>query len=81
MRLRLLAFATASDVLGTEEVAIEVGDGLDVAGLRTELARRYPALQPLWPRLAIGVDGVIADAETPLREGSEVALLPPVSGG
>jgi molybdopterin converting factor small subunit len=81
MRLRLLAFATASDVLGTEEVAIEVGDGLDVSGLRTELARRYPALQPLWPRLAIGVDGVIADAETPLREGSEVALLPPVSGG
>ena len=81
MRLRLLAFATASDVLGTEEVAIEVGYGLDVAGLRTELARRYPALQPLWPRLAIGVDGVIADAETPLREGSEVALLPPVSGG
>jgi len=24
---------------------------------------------------------VIADAATPLREGAEVALLPPVSGG
>ena len=81
MHLRLLAFASASDLLGTDAVAIEVPEGLDVAALRAELARRYPALEALWPRLAIGVDGVIADADTPLREGSEVALLPPVSGG
>lgn len=81
MRLRLLAFASASDLLGTDEVAIEVAEGLDVAALRDELARRYPALLPLWPRLAIGVDGVIAEPTTPLRDGAEVALLPPVSGG
>jgi len=81
MRLTLLAFASASDVLGTGEVAVEVPDGLDVAALRDELARRYPALEPLWPRLAIGVDGTIAEPTTPLREGAEVALLPPVSGG
>ena len=81
MRLRLLAFASASDLLGSDELAVDVPEGLDVGALRAELARRYPALQPLWPRLAIGVDGVIAGAETPLREGSEVALLPPVSGG
>jgi molybdopterin synthase catalytic subunit len=81
MRLLLLAFASAADALGAGETTVDVPDGLDVAGLRAELARRYPVLQPLWPRLAIGVDGVIADAATPLREGAEVALLPPVSGG
>jgi molybdopterin synthase catalytic subunit len=81
MRLRVLAFASASDALGASETELEVADGLDVAGLRGELARRYPALQALSTRLAVGVDGVIARDDTPLRDGAEVALLPPVSGG
>ena len=81
MRLNLLAFASASDAIGSSESTVEVPDGLTVAGLRAELARRYPSLQPLWPRLAVGVDGTIARDDTPLHEGAEVALLPPVSGG
>lgn len=82
MRLRVLAFASASDALGASETELEVDDGLDVAALRAALAERYPALRPLWPRLAIGVDGTIVHDETvALRDGAEVALLPPVSGG
>jgi molybdopterin synthase catalytic subunit len=80
MRIRLLAFASASDVLGSQR-AIDLGEGSNVADLRSALARDFPALGPLWPRLAIAVDGEIARPETPLRDGCEAALLPPVSGG
>jgi molybdopterin converting factor small subunit len=80
MRIRLLAFASASDVLGSQR-AIDLSEGSTVADLRAALARDFPALSPLWPRLAIAVDGEIARGETPLRDGCEAALLPPVSGG
>ena len=80
MRIRLLAFASASDVLGSQR-AIDLGPDSTVADLRSALARDFPALGPFWPRLAIAVDGEIARPETPLRDGCEAALLPPVSGG
>ncbi len=81
MRIRLLAFASAGDALGTTETELELPDGSRVADLRVQLERAHPALGPLWPRLAVAVDGQIASPDEPLAEGVEVALLPPVSGG
>jgi molybdopterin synthase catalytic subunit len=81
MKIRLLAFASASDALGTGETEMELPDGADVARLRALLEERHPELGPLWGRLAVAVDGEIAGPGTPLTEGVEVALLPPVSGG
>lgn len=81
MRLRLLAFASASDALGAAEREIELPDGADVAALRAELVRRHPELGALWSRLAVAVDGEIAGPAEPIPDGAEVALLPPVSGG
>lgn len=81
MKVRLLAFATAGDALGATELEMELPDGSRVADLRARLDRDHPALGPLWPRLAIAVDGRIAGPDAPLLDGVEVALLPPVSGG
>jgi molybdopterin synthase catalytic subunit len=81
MKIRLLAFASAGDALGTTETELEIPEGSRVSDLRGRLDRDHPALIPLWPRLAIAVDGQIASPETSLEDGCEVALLPPVSGG
>ena len=81
MKIRLLAFASAGDALGASEMEVELPADSRVADLRARLERDCPALSPLWPRLAIAVDGRIAGRDEELREGSEVALLPPVSGG
>ncbi|HEV2847264.1 MAG TPA: MoaD/ThiS family protein, partial [Thermoanaerobaculia bacterium] len=81
MKIRLLAFASAGDALGTTETELEVPEGSRVSDLRERLDRDHPAIIPLWPRLAIAVDGRIVSPDTSLEEGCEVALLPPVSGG
>jgi MoaE-MoaD fusion protein len=81
MRIRLLAFASAGDALGSTETEIELPEGSTVADLRALLDRDHPGLAPLWPRLAVAVDGRVVKADEPLAAGSEVALLPPVSGG
>jgi MoaE-MoaD fusion protein len=56
-------------------------EGSRVADLRARLDREHPGLSPLWPRLALAVDGHVAGPDQPLHDGAEVALLPPVSGG
>lgn len=81
MKIRLLAFASAGDALGMTETELELPEGSRVADLRARLDRDHPALSPLWPRLAVAVDGRIAGQDEPLADGVEVALLPPVSGG
>ena len=81
MKIRLLAFASAGDALGASEMELEVPAGSRVVDLRERLDREHPKLVPLWPRLAVAVDGRVVQPEEPLRDGAEVALLPPVSGG
>ena len=81
MKIRLLAFASAGDALGASEMEIEMPEGSRVADLRARLDGEHPGFVPLWPRLAVAVDGRVVSVEEPLRDGAEVALLPPVSGG
>lgn len=81
LTVRLVAFATAADALGTGETNLELPAGSTVADLRQHLDRAHPELAGLWPRLAVAVDGRLAAPEAELPDGCEVALLPPVSGG
>ena len=81
MKIRLLAFASAGDALGANEMEIEMPDGSRVGDLRQRLDSEHPKLAPLWPRLAVAVDGRVVTPDEPLSPGAEVALLPPVSGG
>lgn len=81
MKIRLLAFATAREALGSDELEIDLPGGSGLADLAERLRRDHPRLGPIWERLAIAVDGELADEATALHDGCEVALLPPVSGG
>ena len=52
-----------------------------VGELVADLGTRHPRLAPLLPYLRVAMDGAYVTAETVLRDGAEVALIPPVSGG
>jgi len=81
MRIRLLAFATAAQALGSGVTERELPDGATVDGLRRQLAGESAALAACLERSALAVDGVLVSPDTVLTPGCEVALLPPVSGG
>lgn len=77
MRVRL--FAAVRELAGTSELDAQAPD---VAGLMDVLsARMGPDFDRLMSAGTVVVDGEPAGRETPLSEASEVALLPPVSGG
>lgn len=80
MRIRTLLFATYRDMAGTERLDVELPSGSTAADLVTRLrARNGLAALPHDPALA--VNQVYAPLSTPLSDGDEVALLPPVAGG
>ena len=81
MKIRILAFATAREAIGSGQIELEVAEGSELTDLADLLKDQFPALEPIWARLAIAVDGKISSTSTTLSEGIEVALLPPVSGG
>ncbi|MCP3958536.1 MAG: molybdopterin converting factor [bacterium] len=81
MKVRVIAFATASDILGSEILELTLPEGSGVERLRQELVDTHPLLEAMWDRLAVAVDGDLVRGERRLRDGCEVALLPPVSGG
>ncbi len=80
MALTVLYFAAARDAAGTDREALEAVPP-DVAALRRALEARHPPLARLLPRCRLAVDQEFADDAAPLRDGAEVAVVPPVSGG
>ena len=81
MKIRLLLFASCRDAVGDKELDFEVEEGIDAGLLREELVQRYPRLRPLKEKLLMAVNAEYVDDQTVLKEGDEVALIPPVSGG
>jgi len=81
MRIHLLFFATFKDRAGQSRVELDLPAGATVAQLKSEVARLFPAVQPLLAHVLVSVNQNFAFDEDPLAENAEVALFPPVSGG
>lgn len=80
MKLTLLAFGIAKDITGSRFLEIELPAQSSVSDLRKLLAEKYPSLNELASlRFAVNSE-YAADSDT-LKDGDEVALIPPVSGG
>lgn len=81
MIVHVLYFAQAREKAGRSSEPLELSGGARLEAALAAIRGAHPDLVPLWSHLAIAVDGVLAPADAPLREGAEIALLPPVSGG
>jgi molybdopterin synthase sulfur carrier subunit len=78
-RVRVLYFASLRDAAGRAEEDVQTG-AADLASLYAEVQSRHQLPFPQ-RQLRVAVDGDFVSWTTPLREGSDVAFLPPVSGG
>jgi MoaE-MoaD fusion protein len=76
----LLYFAAAREAAGVAREPFHPVPAT-VGALRTALATHRPALAPVLARSRFAVDQRFADDSQPLRDGAEVAVIPPVAGG
>jgi molybdopterin synthase catalytic subunit len=81
MHVTVLLFGSLREATGAKELAFELPERATVADLGELLAKRFPAFEALRGRVRTSVNQRIVDTGHALREGDEVAWLPPVSGG
>jgi len=81
MQVRVRYLGMLKEIAGREDEPVEVSDSAVVGELYAALQQRIPQLQQFRHAIALAVNYEYADSETRLREGDEIALIPPVSGG
>lgn len=81
MRVNLLLFAFYRDLAGTGQFQLDLPDGATVRDLLGRLKDRGDGFARLPPEPAVAVNTDYAALDTPLHDGDDVALLPPVAGG
>ncbi len=81
IQLKVKFFGSYQEAVGKKELQIETDKVSRVQGLIEELTEKYPDLADLDDQLLIAVNKSMAEREKELKDGDEVAFLPPVSGG
>lgn len=81
MLVSVQLFAAARDRIGCSSIKVELGEGGTVKELRRRLCEDYRQLSDIVPRAMVAVDTEYARDEQQIRASSEIALIPPVSGG
>src|SRR5271157_4894387 len=81
MQVRVRYLGMLKEIAGRDGESVEVADDAPVGELYAALQQRIPQLQRFRHAIALAVNYEYSNSETQLREGDEVALIPPVSGG
>lgn len=74
-------FAIYQEAYGMPEVQWQFPAAATVGAVRDRALAEHPHLEPWRDRTRLGQNLQFVTADTPLGDGDEVVLIPPVSGG
>lgn len=81
MQIQVKLFAVARQLAGQEELTLPLPEAARVADVRQALVEQLPELAPLGAHLLFAVDREYAGDDVLVNQDSEIAVIPPVSGG
>lgn len=81
MIISVRLFAELRERFGCQTCHVSLPDGGKIADLLNQLGERVPAARPLLVKSLTSIGTEYVSPDCPLRNGQEVAVLPPVSGG
>ncbi len=81
MKIRMKLFAVARQWADADSVEMDLPPNATIGVARAALINKLPKLSELGHHLRFAVDEEYADDNTPIFAGSNVACIPPVSGG
>ncbi|MBB3840642.1 molybdopterin synthase sulfur carrier subunit [Runella defluvii] len=80
MKITVLAFGIAKEIIGQLELTLQLSEEATVADLKSHLVSQFPDFQKL-ASLRVAVNTDYADDTQLLHSNDEIVLIPPVSGG
>src|SRR5271154_423302 len=81
VRVKVLFFGMLKDIVGRAEDHIEVADDSRLESVFASYAHQFPRLTALESSIVLACNHEFCDRSAAIREGDEIAFLPPVSGG
>ncbi|MDE2868296.1 MAG: molybdopterin converting factor subunit 1 [Chloroflexota bacterium] len=81
INVRVLFFASLADLMGGRQRSLALAAHATVSDALRELAQSAPDFASRVPHVSFAVNEAFVGADTPLSDGDELALIPPVSGG
>jgi len=81
LTIRLRIFAGLAEVFGTHALELDVTAPVQLQDIRQRLLTQFPSAKPDIMQALFAVNQVYAPLDTLVREGDEVAVIPPVGGG
>jgi molybdopterin converting factor subunit 1 len=81
MFVTVLLFARLRELAGASELRRELPENAIARTAWESLVREFPSFGEYGPAISCAVNEEYAHLTTPLKNGDEVAFLPPVSGG
>jgi molybdopterin synthase sulfur carrier subunit len=81
MRVTVRLFARLRDLVGTGELIREVPSSSTAQAVWNDLVLEWPGLREYEKTISVAVNAEYARMTADVRDGDEVAFMPPVSGG
>ncbi len=81
MDVKVRLFAGLREFVGQSEIPVSLAEGATIGDLGDRIGLDYPKLGPLLSGLAWAVNEEYRSRDYRLRDGDEIALIPPISGG
>jgi len=83
MKIKCLFFAKSGEVTGVSEKEYQLKEEADTKDLLQKVVEEYPGLEQVLTTaiLSINLEYTAREPPTQLKEGDEVAIIPPISGG
>lgn len=79
----MLFFARGRELAGVSHIEVKLQDAADTKQLLKYVLNKYPKLSEIIASTVLSLNQEYLDQDqlVPLKQGDEVAIIPPVSGG
>lgn len=80
MKINLVAFGIAKDILGQRKLNIEIEENSQISDLKNVLVAQFPAFGKL-AKLSFAINEEYQTDDFRLSANEKVVIIPPVAGG
>lgn len=84
VNVKVLFFAKARELVSAEEESVIIESKMTASNLKVTVLEKFPALEPIQKSIILALNQEYLNEDEnaiTLKDGDEIAIIPPLSGG